>query len=185
LPSPDAARELWALGFGTIIFHVQDVEKFRKEADRIIGGLANLARPHLVPIREGGSLRVFRLIAEGPVTTDVGSLAPANRRRLRRSVGDVGVPFGLVSGKATFRHPDPIQPTDFLVTWTQGERVVQSQVVRGLLPLALAAGRKADIALEASVPEIVGEFDVTLALADDPKLILAREHIIVGDGDER
>jgi hypothetical protein len=180
LPAADAARELWALGFRTVIFHAQDVDPFRQQADRVLAALADpAAGPHLIPLGEGETIRVARLVADGPVTTDIGSLSPSPRPRLARTAGAVGLPFGLRGGEVTFRHPEPIEPTDLFVTWKQGGTVVHSETVRGLLPLALAAGRSDDIRIGASVPERPGHYEVTLALADDPNLILARERIRV------
>lgn len=185
LPSPDAARELWALGFRTVIFHLQDEERYRRQTDRIAAALADPTRdPHLVPIREGRTVRVFRLGDDVPIATDVRSLSPASRFRLvRLAAGDVGLRFRLESPHATFRHPTPIQPTRFVVTWKHSEEIARSEMVRGLLPLALAGGRTTSVALDAHIPEASGRYEVTLAPADDPDMILALEHVLVKDAD--
>jgi len=183
LPDPDAARELWALGFRTVIFHVQDVEHVRRDATALLQKLADpAAGPHLVPIATGKTIRVARLVADGPVTTDVRSLSPAPTPRLPRPMGRAPLSFAVRSGAATFRHPDPIEPTDLLVTWRQGDTAVHSNVVRALLPLALAANRTTEITVVTRGPETPGiGYDVTLALADAPDVILGRERIIVKD----
>jgi len=181
LPDPDAARELWALGFRTVIFHVQDVEHVRRDATSLLEKLADpAAGPHLVPIATGKTIRVARLVADGPVTTDVRSLSPATRPRSSRKGGRAPLSFAVRGGAATFRHPDPIEPTDLLVTWKRGHAAVLSQRVRALLPLALAAGRTTEITVGARSPEPSDEeYDVTLALADDPSVVLGSERIAV------
>lgn len=180
LPDPDAARELWALGFRTIIFHVQNLDGQRRNADSILAALDKRDGPRLIPIAAGETVRVARLIAEGPVTTDVRSLSIASRGRLPLVLGGKGLRFGIKAGSKTYRHADPIEPTTFQVTWKRGRQVVHSESVRGLLPLALAAGRKTDIAVDANIVGIShNRYDVTLSIAGDPDIVIGREEIVV------
>ncbi len=180
LPSVDAVRELRALGFQSILFHLQNDEKYRARADGIVAALADpAAGAHLVPIREGEHLRVFRLLSDDRVTTDVTALKPVAGARSPQSFSGGKVQFAMHSVGATFRHPDPIRWSMFVVQWKQGERVVASGVQRGLLPLALAAGREFALEVAPAAPEDPGIYDVTLALVDEPELILGRETVVV------
>ncbi len=177
LPRPDAARELWALGFRSIIFHVQDEEPFRGEADQIIAALTEPSEgPRLIPISEGKTVRAFQLVADGPITTDIGSLSPALQGVPPQLLEDEELWFWVRAGETTFRHPDPIQPTELLITWKQGSVDVQSEIVRANLPLALAAEQVTAFSVHANIPNTPGRmYEVTLALPEVADHILARK----------
>ncbi len=180
LPDPDAARELWALGFRNVIFHVQNISGERRRADAILEALREPDGPHLIPIAAGETVRVARLVADGPITTDVRSLSIASRGRLPSILGEKGLRFGVKAGAATFRHADPIEPTTFRVTWKRGRKVAHEESVRGLLPLALAAERTTDIAVDAKIVGVShNRYDVTLSIAGDPEILIGREQILV------
>lgn len=185
LPDAGAAQELWALGFRTLIFHSQDVEHVRRDTERIWAGMTDLSAPvPLVPLADGETIRVARLHADVASWTDVRKLTPAPRLRPPRQAGKFDLQFGVRASSVMFRHPDPIRPTDLIITWKHSGRVVHVQQVRGLLPLALAPGRATDIAVGAHFDGEPGTaYEVTLAIAADPQRILGREEILIIDTD--
>jgi len=182
LPSSAAARELWALGLRTIIFSGQESETNRARAAEIIEWLSDRSSDlRLVPVGEGETIRVFEIEGETPLTTDIATLSPAVESEAQRAARDIELRFGIRTSGATFRHPDPVQPRDFLVTWSRDGSAVQSKQVRALLPLALAPGRTAEIVIEDQVPPSIGFYIVTLTLAEDPDRVVGRRHIVASN----
>lgn len=180
LPSASAAQELWALGLRTIIFSAQDEAKNRENASRISAGLSDRAAgAHLVPIGEGETIRVFKIEGGAPTTTDIASLSPVVESEVQPAARDILLRFGVRSGDSLFRHPDPLQPKDLVVTWTRDGTTVQSKRTRALLPMAVAPGRTAEIVVEDRIPSTPGFYVVTLALADEPGHVVGRRHVVV------
>lgn len=180
LPAPAAARELWALGLRTIIFHDLVNRRARRRMDRIVRALSGPSGPHLVPFSQGRGIRVFRLtLADEPTTTDVTALSPVVGSQLVRAGRKIELRFGVRAGDSIFRHPDPVLPTKFLLTWKKDGVVAKSEKHRALLPLALAPEETAQVVVESRAPRVAGEYDVTLVSADRPRLILAKARVVV------
>jgi len=174
LPSASAAQDLWTLGFRTIIF------SGKTPADQVIQGLSDRdAIPHLVPIGEGETIRVFELEGGPPITTDIASLSPIADSQSSRAAKDIELRFGMRGGNSSFRHPDPVQPSELLVTWNRDGTAVASKRLRALLPLALAPGHTAELVVEDRVPPNPGFYIVTLKLADDPSHVVGTRYVVV------
>src|SRR5690606_19648302 len=101
-------------------------------------------------------LLAFRLESPVPVARDVGRLGPAPA---------AGPPAGVEPGRRrfalpvrnlsaeTFRHPDPIAPTEVEARWhAAAGGVVRTERVRTLLPLALAPNAEATLEAELETP---------------------------------
>lgn len=181
LPSSHAAQEIWALGLRTIIFSGQTDKDLRRLADEIIERLSKpKARPRLQPIASGRTLRVYRLEAGRPMASDFASLVPIARKRSVLADTDIAPRFGVQSATGrTFRHPDPVQPTEVLVRWMRDDAVVQSAQRRVLLPLVLAPGHKAEIVVADRAPRDAAIYQVTLAPADQPEHIIGAQRVSV------
>jgi len=180
LPSAAATRELWALGLRTVIFSGQDHELNRTKATRITDWLSERERDlKFAPLNEGDTIRVYEIAGDTPVTTDIATLAPVVESEAQPAARDIELRFGMRTGGETFRHPDPIQPRDLLVTWSRDGAAVQSKRVRTMLPLALAPGRTGEIVIDDRTPSALGFYIVTLSLADDPDRVLGRRHVAV------
>ncbi len=181
LPSSRAAQELWALGLRTIIFSGQKDEDRRRRADEIIERLSRAdARPRLQPIASGATLRVYRLEAGRPTTSDFASLAPVARKRSVLANSDIAPRFGVQSaGGRTFRHPDPVQPTEVVVRWNRDDAVAQTTQQRVLLPLALAPGHKTEIVVADRAPREAAIYQVTLAPVAQPEHIIGTQRVKV------
>jgi len=84
-------------------------------------------------------------------------------------------------GPETFRHPDPIVPTDCIARWyaVPGERPAGEQAVRPVLPLALAANDTLARRLTLDVPAVPGLYRVTLAPATTPDTVVAAALVAV------
>jgi hypothetical protein len=180
LPSSIAAQELWALGLRTIVFYGQKDRRSRAAADAIIKVLTHpAAKPRLVPVGVGSTVRVFEMTAGAPATSDVALLTPVVAAQTSRTAAEIELRFGIRSTASTFRHPDPVRMTDLVVTWRNTGIAAQSKRLRALLPLALAPGRTAQIVVEDRAPPIPGTYEVTLTLGTDPERVLGARRVVV------
>ena len=109
--------------------------------------------------------------------------------RWEKKSGEVVPPGAFVlmpfhnSGSATYRHPDPIEPTPLLVRWyAPGGALVREYRMRALLPLALGPREQALRPVMLPVPDVVGEHLVTIATAVSPDLVLSQRILTVRGG---
>ncbi len=185
LPSPSAADALAALGFGTVLVHVErasprgpGIFMRRVEQDPAIAQRLTLAG-------RTERLLAFHLASPVPVSRDVTRLGPApipgptpevepGRRRFALPVRNLS--------PETFRHPDPIAPTEVEARWhaASGD-LVRSERVRTLLPLALAANADALLEVELETPP-PGIYGLTLHPASQPGHVLAEAAVAVREG---
>lgn len=76
---------------------------------------------------------------------------------------------------ATYRHPDPIEPSALVVRWRDAAgKVVHEERVRALLPIALAPGARSERPIEVSSPDAAGDYAVEVARAAAPDRPLSR-----------
>lgn len=180
LPNPAAAQEIWALGLRTIIFHEQSKEATRRRASDIVKALSKpSSKPRLRPVASGKTIRVFRLEAGGPSTNELSALVPVNGNQGSRPGAETELRFGVRSSGSTFRHPDPVQPSDVVVTWRRDGQVTRSEHHRVLLPVALALNRSTELTVRTRAPRKPGPYVVTLALATDPDRPMGRRRVTV------
>ena len=87
------------------------------------------------------------------------------------------------AGSATYRHPDPIEPTLLLARWhTPAGAVIAENPVSALLPLALAPAEATERRIMMPVPDVEGEYLLTLAPAAAPDLVISRRTVSVRRG---
>ena len=184
LPDPAATEALGALGFDTVFVHrhfkgKRALPRFERE----LAAGAAAGKASLLPLGETNRIRAYRIVAPEEVDTSVDLLAagqaPSGEVRIGRPHATLEFAVANPSG-TTFRHPDPIAPSDLTVGWLgeDGERKAESHV-RALLPLAVAAHGVATIPLDLDVPVPPGRYVVTLAHASSPRRIIGRQPAVV------
>jgi hypothetical protein len=186
LPDADAVTALAALGFRTLVVHEELLGSRGRTAslrDDVWskGGLA--ATTPLAHVGHVPEHTAYRLVAGGPVDASFAPLA-AGVLTARSVVAppQAGLTFSFRNGgAATYRHPDPIEPTLLVARWIDAQgRLADERRVRALLPLALVAGQTAVRTVVMAVPAVPGEYEVTLAPAAAPALVIARSAVSVG-----
>jgi len=184
VPDRDAVASLAALGFRSVMVHEELLGRAER---RLVPLTANAAALHppdpaasgLTLVASAASHTAYVVADPGPVTTDVAALAVVDTPNATTTIAaappsaDVNVIFRNGAAE-TYRHPFPIEPTPVLVRWYgDGELRAESRV-RALLPLALASGQTMLRKLTLPVTVAPGEYDVTLAPATSPDVVLAR-----------
>ena len=186
LPDADAADALAALGFRTVVLHLQNYWRpdLRRFESQLAASPESQARLH--PIGRTDQLAVFALTGRTPVSASFEALAGdpgglAASTALEVSGERAPLELALVNHtRNTFRQPDPIAPTDLVVRWTDAVgNAVGDESVRALLPLALAAGGTRTLSVDVALPRAPGSYVVTLAPARTPQLVLARRTVRV------
>jgi hypothetical protein len=179
LPDPGAADALYALGFRTIVVH----EHLAGPGSGTSQGLRALEGRTHVEAEMGFHVR-FSLTSPVPVDTSLEALAAATGPE---GVADVVPPQASLDfafrnhSSSTYRHPEPIEPTTLLVRWrSEGGDLVEASQARALLPPALGRGEETVRAIDVTVPPGAGLFEVSLAPADAPDLVLGRRWARVG-----
>ncbi len=181
LPAREAADALAALGFRTVL--LEKGQLLPRQRARFFEALRLQPRDEqrLTALGLTERLVAYRLESPLPVRRDfallaagAASAAPDTPVRL---TGRVVFTNG---GSETFRHPDPIAPSDLVVRWARptGE-VVHEEQARALLPIALAPGATTTIPLDGVRPPAPGPLVVTVARADEPGQVLARQTVEV------
>ena len=92
-----------------------------------------------------------------------------------------GVIFRFVGSEGpTFRHPDPILPSEVIVRWRNpaGPTWKETKALV-LLPPALASGQHAQVQVNVDVPPEPGLYVAELLRAEEPGRVLASRHVTV------
>jgi len=189
LPAHDAADALAALGFETVL--LEKDQMLPPERRRFVLALRAQAddERRLAHLGETDTLSAYRLASASPVARDFALLAAGVDAET--GGGDAGAApppaAGTLTvrfrngGAATFRHPDPIAPSELVVRWaTPTGDPVREERVRALLPIALGAGGAMDVPLALTPPTAAGRWLVTVARAADPGMVLGRGDVAVG-----
>ncbi len=177
LPSRAAARELSALGFGSLRIHRGDIGR----RGRLLAPLL-FDDSYTEPILTTPDTALFRLHTHR-YTQEFAAIASATPPRARASVArpadDLVFRFGR-SEAPTFRHPDPIEPSEVVVRWrTEDGALVSETHARTLLPPALASGRRTDRTIRVEAPAAAGRYRAELVRAAEPDLVLASRRVDV------
>jgi hypothetical protein len=169
LPSIQAADALYALGFRTVVVHEEILESTAQ---------STLGSTRLVEAGRVPHHRAYRLTSPLPVEASFGALA------VGKDAGEIAKavpPESLLAftfrnqSAATYRHPQPIEPTPLMVRWySMSGEVVAEHNVRMLLPLALAPDDDVARAITVPVPPVYGEHIVTLAPSVTPDLMITK-----------
>jgi hypothetical protein len=187
LPAPASADALAALGFGTVLLEKgQLLTPARKRFERAVRAQP-AAEQRLEPAGRTPTLVAYHLASRTPVARDFALLAAApHEGGSPEPLATDGAPvaFRFTNGGAsTFRHPDPIAPSELVVRWTTAAGAVAlEERVRALLPVALAAGATMEVPLPLSPPTAPGPWAVTVARAADPGTTHARRDVLVRSG---
>ncbi len=176
LPERDAARALSALGFQSIRFHHRD-----PAAPSHLREL--LADDDYIELVEGTRLvNLYRLKPQPTIDRfdAIANAAPASASiavdRPRSTVT-----FELVGPDGpTFRHPDPVEPSEVIVRWRdETDAIAAESRERLLLPLTLVPREIARREITVNVPAIPGAYRAELVRAAQPDLILASRRLTV------
>ena len=182
LPDPRAADALHALGFGALVVHEEILlprqrEGWRANVEQLV------AAGRLVPLGEAPEHRLYGLASPVPVAATFEALAPAGAPtevlEARPPQANLAMPFRNGSA-ATYRHPDPIEPTALVVRWYDGGGALVAEYrSRALLPVALGSGVAVVRAVPTAVPAAAGEYEVTVAPAATPAVVVTRSRVRV------
>lgn len=185
LPGRAAGDALAALGFGTVLLEKEQM--LPRERARFFEGLRREPKRAQRLQRIGSTERLvaYRIESPTPVRRDFALLAagaPSAAPDAPLRPAD-GAPLEVVfvnGGSATFRHPDPIAPSDLVVRWARSSgEPVHEERARALLPIALAPGATMTIPFDGVRPPAPGRFVVTVARAGEPGQVLARQTVEV------
>ncbi len=175
LPAPAAVDALYALGFRYVIVH-EDLLDARTLVRWRVERLRAFRSTSFVSIGQADGHELFELRSASPVVTSLDALAPgaaATAVRVPAPSGTIPFTFRNLSG-ATYRHPDPIQPTPIRMVWHDRNggpaRVYERRL---LLPIALGPGEEMARDVPGEVPD-PGSYEVTIAAAATPEHVLAR-----------
>ncbi len=174
-----AAAALRAVGFDTVV-----ANELRRSRMGRIGMMGGQNPPGLTLIGRAAAHSAYRLESTAPVTTNVDVLEPGTVRAPVQAVPPQA-PLAFVfrnAAPATFRHPDPIEPSLVRVRWRAAGAVVREEDARILLPVALAGGDELTRTATLPVPPNAGDYEVTLSLGDAPDRVLARAAVHVQGG---
>ena len=183
LPDRGAAEALHALGFGTVL--LEKAQFMAADRKRIYDAVRQQPadQRRMEQIGSTQQLNSYRLTSPVPVEHDFAALAPEAGAepavQLTPSGGDVDCSVRNASD-ATFRHPDPIAPSDLVVRWTDPSGAVAlEQRTRALLPIAIGARSAGRFGLSLVPPAAAGDYTIGVARAGDPDALLCTRHVVV------
>ncbi len=182
LPSAGAVNALAALGFDTVLLHWNRFTPERRLAFRSRLRSALRTNGQLELIGRAKGLSAYRLDGRGPIEDSFDMLTPfAYPKAQNAETPESAISFRVRNrSSATYRHPDPIEPSDLLIRWDDpaGEEVARA-TLRSVLPLAIdgEASQSWEVVLPVPVPP--GRYRVSVALADDPERWIAERQVKV------
>ena len=180
LPSVAAAEALGALGFDTLMLHRRRSGPFNARAfERRQSADPEIAR-RLRPLGNTPLLQAYRISPRDPITSDFSALGPAeDLDSMKGLFPRIKIPLTIQNhSEMTFRHPEPLEPSDLALRWRDTEgRLVHESAHRLLLPIALAAGAKIPLVIPSTTPDRVGDHTVSLESRRDPKQVFATRQV--------
>ncbi len=183
LPHRDASDALAALGFGTVV-----IDKERLDAATLQGFFDELRHldnwERLRPVGKTGRLLAYRVSTPTEARSDFSLLAhdgAASGETTAKAGQPVELELVFVNrGDVIFRHPDPIEPSDLVVTWRdEAGSVIEEARTRALLPMAIAPRASFPIEVEVRAPAKPGSYVASVARAAQPDLPLAARRVHV------
>ncbi len=176
LPDRRAAVALSALGFRSIRRHHGE-PSLHPDIDEVLEDDA-----YMTLIDETPEVDLY-LLKPHPTTEAFASIrdteAPAIRVALERPRDAVRFRF-VAPEDASFRHPDPIEPSDVLLRWHDAAgAVAQESQGKLLLPVALAPRERAERELVVDLPRTPGSYRADLSRAAEPDVVLASRRVTV------
>jgi hypothetical protein len=173
---PRAVDALYALGFRSVIVHGEFLLPKSRAAWEAAALMSPEGGPRLRMLGRAEAHLAFALASPVPIATTFAALGPSAtpQAALGLEQPEAVLPFTIRNlGSATYRHPDPVEPTAVVVRW-RGSDVDQSSSARLLLPLALASGEEIVRSLTVPTPGAPGRYEVTLELEERVGTVLAR-----------
>jgi hypothetical protein len=185
VPDPAALAAVYALGFRSIVVHE---EYLGKSVASLLGRMA--APPSetasLQPLGDAAGHHAFAIVSRTPIDASLAALATSVETAAAIEVttpGDIVPVTYRNGGSATFRLPEPIEPTDLVARWRAPTGALLAEYpLRVLLPLALAPGESAERRILMPVPDVTGECVLTLAPATAPDVVISRRTVSVRRG---
>jgi hypothetical protein len=206
LPDPRAAEALAALGFRNVVAVKRHLRGPERDALRPVHDAASSGGGAVRLVGETPEVAVYALVAGSRPRSDWSLLGPVagGSPRARTVAGAATAPLAASSartarptkpsrvllavenaGGSTFRHPEPVVPSDVRLLWEPlggTDAAAVASDARVLLPLALASGDRIEVEVETS-PPAPGRYALTLLRRDAPRTALARALVSVsGDG---
>jgi hypothetical protein len=180
LPNRHASDALAALGFGTVMIDKERLDPASLQS--FFDGLRQLDNwERLRPVGKTARFLAYRLSTPTPSRRDFALLSPvpAPPEKVARASREatIEMPFGN-AGTEIFRHPDPIEPSELVVTWRDDAgAVVEQSRVRELLPMAIAPGAWFSVPMTVPAPVQPGTYTVTVARSAAPAQTLASRRV--------
>jgi len=171
-----AADALYALGFRSVIVHTELLLPTMRAAWEAAAAMSQKGGPRLRLIGQADDHLAFALVSRVPIAATFGALGPSATPQAALDLEQPAalLPFTIRNlGRATYRHPDPVEPTAVVVRW-RGSDTDQATPARLLLPLALAGGEEIVRSLTVPTPGAPGRYEVTLELEEPAGTVLAR-----------
>lgn len=175
LPDPGAAEALHALGFATVVVETKQLLPDQRRAfrDALLGQAPDQRR--LAPLGSTPRLATYRLSARAPVRRDFRALQPepggaAAAIAAPVPAGESTLSFAVHNARNdTYRHPEPLAPSDLVLRWSDVSGRVVEQHVRALLPLAIGPQGTGKVRVTLVPPVAPGAYVVTGARAAEPE----------------
>ena len=179
LPEVRAAEDLRAIGFEYVVVHGDLLGPFTEPTLIRLRRLESIGR--LAEVAAAPDHWIFQLRSPRTVTTTLPpSVEASPPQDVQGPSADVAFPFRN-DGEQTYRHPDPIEPSDVVVRWHDASGALAGEErTRLLLPIALAPEEDLRRTLRLSVPAAPGAYRVTLARAAAAGVVIAVAHVQVG-----
>ena len=186
LPARSAQHALGALGVKTVVVHAEGFDDVDRE-DRM-NQFFETAGPGFTQSAREGAHAVFQLDTPGRIDSSFDALQSVPEElpfvEVHAPRGEIPFVFTAREG-AVYRHPDPIEPSELLLRWQRdGGMSEEVQVLRRLLPLAIAGEDYSVRTLSVPVSQPSGWYRVTLARAEEPERVLAERRVRVLEAPE-
>jgi hypothetical protein len=190
VPERDAVDALAAIGFRSVVVHDELLGRTNRRLAPLAGVAAathppDPAQTHATLVAQADSHSLYALAHEAPVATTFAALASPEVSTTLLTARPPTLKLNVVfTNRAAeiFRHPEPIAPDVLLVRWYAASgALTREDRVRVLLPLALAPGQAMVRPITIPVAVAPGEYQVTLAPAATPDVVLTRQPIRLDD----
>lgn len=188
VPTRESIDALAAIGFRSLVVHDELLGRTSRRLTSLAGPAAAAHPPdpavtHLTLLGQAAGHSLYALPTDLPVTTGYDALAVTGPSTAALTARPPVLTFNAViqnHSDVTYRHAEPIAPETLLVRWLHEDgTMVREDPVHAFLPLALAPGQALVRSLTAPVAVAAGAYEVTVAPAAAPDVVLTRQHVRV------
>jgi hypothetical protein len=176
LPDSGAADALYAIGFRSIVVH----REFAAERRLVVGLQGD--EDHFVEIGRANRHLAYRIRSHLPSEETFavlrGSASDVDHVQLAPSGALINFTIRNWS-QVVYHHPAPMEPTPLVARWYSRGQLVRQDDQLAMLPLALVPGESSLMPFWVVVPDASGEYEVQVAVANDPELVIARAIAVV------